>query len=105
MALREEFLELVQEPELGRQFGGSGTAYREGNLGLDMKYSSILSITNHYSPSVDTKDPAIYQSCQVKIIKNLDTVLPGISISILSHAFLIETVHLGNLSRFVIASK
>ncbi len=44
-------------------------------------------------------------SSQIQVVKHFHAVFPGICISIFSHAFFIEAIHLCNLSWLVISSK
>ena len=55
-------------------------------------------------PTMYTKNLVIYNSRQSKIIENWCAISPYIYRSIFSEALIIKTIHLGNLSTFVISS-
>jgi hypothetical protein len=52
-----------------------------------------------------TQHPAVHQRRQREIIKNFRAIPPSVCISILSLAFVVEPVHLGDLARLVVASE
>ena len=54
---------------------------------------------------VQTEYLVIDQRRQRQIVEEIGEKLPYIGIAILAEAFIVETVYLGNLARFVIASK
>jgi len=56
-------------------------------------------------PSMQTKDLVLNNSCQRQKIKQVRKKLPHIGIAVFAHALIIETINLGDLSTFVIASK
>ena len=51
------------------------------------------------------EDLILDHSSEWEEVKELSKVLPDISISVLSLALIIETIHLSNLSAFVVASQ
>jgi hypothetical protein len=55
--------------------------------------------------TVDAENFAFNDSADAKMIKNVNTVLPRVGISVLTHIFIVKTVDGGNLPSFVISAK
>lgn len=55
--------------------------------------------------SVEAKDLVVDEGGEGKVVEKVGEVLPHVCISILSEAFVVETVHLSNLARFVVATE
>lgn len=53
---------------------------------------------------MDTEDFILNNGSKAEVVKDLCAVFPDIEGSILSQTLIIETINLGNLSRFVVAS-
>ena len=53
---------------------------------------------------MDTKYFFVNDSCKGKIIEYLGAISPNIYRTVLSEAFVVETVHLSDLATFVISS-
>lgn len=51
------------------------------------------------------KDPSVDDCSEIEIVKDLTTSFPYICVAILVLTFIVETIDLGNSSRFVIASQ
>lgn len=54
---------------------------------------------------MNAKNPTINDGSQVQIIKDLTTGFPNVCIAVLVLTFVVETVDLGDLSGFMVASK
>jgi len=54
--------------------------------------------------SMDTENFTFDDSSNTEVIKDLSAVFPGISISVLSDGFVIESINSSNLSSLVVAS-
>lgn len=54
--------------------------------------------------TVDTEHPAINDSSQGKEVEDLTAGLPDGSVSVLLLAFLVESVYLGDLARFMVTA-
>jgi len=50
-------------------------------------------------------DLVLDESCEGEIIEEIGEVPPYVGVSVLPQAFVVETVDLGDLARFVVASK
>ena len=50
-------------------------------------------------------DLVLDESCEGEIIKQIGEVPPNVGVSVLSQAFVVEAVDLGDLARFVVSSK
>ena len=55
--------------------------------------------------AVEAKDLVFNDSSQGQVVKKLSELLPDVGIAILAQAFVIESVHLSDLSRLVVASQ
>ena len=55
--------------------------------------------------SVDAEDFTFDNSSDTKVIEHLSAVLPWVGISVLSNGLIIEAVHGGDLSGFVVTSQ
>jgi hypothetical protein len=53
---------------------------------------------------MNTKHPPIDQGCQAQVIKDLAAIPPDGGGAVLAHTFVIEPVHLSDLSRLVVPS-
>ena len=51
-----------------------------------------------------TKYPTIYQRTKCKVVENLAAAPPDIRIAVFSHAFVIKSIYLSDLTRLVVAS-
>ena len=51
------------------------------------------------------KYAVIYCRCKWKVVEQISEVLPHVGVAIFAQAFVIEAVHLSDLTRFVISSK
>ena len=54
---------------------------------------------------MNTEDFSFNDCSNAQIIKDFSAVFPGISVTILSDSFIIETINSGNLSGFVVSSQ
>lgn len=52
-----------------------------------------------------TQYAAVDNRCQVQVVEDLAAALPDVGIAVLVLAFVVEAVHLCDLSRFVVASE
>lgn len=65
----------------------------------------VEGINTRRQPSVQAEDLIIDQGSKREVVEEVCEVLPDIRIAILSQAFVIEAVDLGNLARLVVTSK
>lgn len=77
-----------------------------GNL-LDSIQSSdvIQGVDAGGQAAVETEDLVVDQGGQRKVVEKVGKVLPNVGVSVLSEAFVVEAVNLGNLSGLVVASE
>ena len=54
---------------------------------------------------MQTENTIGYDSCHGQIVKRVREMLPHVGISILSQAFIVETIHLRNLPTLMVSSK
>lgn len=54
---------------------------------------------------METKDLAVDQCGQGKVVEKISEVFPDVGIAIFPETFIVETVDLSDLSRFVVASE
>ena len=54
---------------------------------------------------MQTENLTVHKCCQWKVVKEVSEIFPNIGVSIFSQAFVIKSIHLGNLPTFVISSK
>lgn len=55
--------------------------------------------------SVEAEDLVVDESGERKVVEKIGEVFPHVRISVLSEAFIVEAVHLGDLTRLVVATK
>lgn len=55
--------------------------------------------------SVEAEDLVVDEGGEGKVVEKVGEVLPHVCISILAEAFIIEAVHLSDLTRFVVATE
>ena len=53
---------------------------------------------------MDAEDSVFDESCKSEVVKDFSAILPDIETAVLLQTFIIETIDLGNLSTFVVAS-
>lgn len=54
---------------------------------------------------MEAEDSVIDNSCQGKVVEQLSEVNPDIGVAVLPQALVIETVHLGDLTDFMVTSE
>lgn len=54
---------------------------------------------------MDAKDFAFNDGADAEVVEHLSTVFPRISIAVFTNCFIVEPVHCGDLSGFVVASQ
>ena len=54
---------------------------------------------------MDAKDPAVDDGSEAHVVKHLAAVAPYARAAVLFHALVVEAVHLGDLSRLVVAAE
>ena len=55
--------------------------------------------------TMETEHGVFNDSCHGKKIKNVSEVLPHVASAELSQTFIVKTIHLSNISRFVVAAQ
>lgn len=65
----------------------------------------IQSVNGNREPSMKTKDAIVDQSSQREIIKSVREESPYVRVPVLSAAFIIKPINLGNLSSFMVPSE
>jgi len=55
--------------------------------------------------TVEAEDLVLNNSCEWKVIEEFGELFPYVGVTVLSQAFIIESIHLGDLPAFVVSSK
>jgi len=74
------------------------------DLSIDLPYL-IEGVEIWGEPSVETEDLVLNHGCQWQEIEQICVVLPNIGISIFPQTLIVKTIHLCNLSRFMISAQ
>lgn len=89
---------------IGPQEVAHGTFMR--NFLNSIKGSNIVECVDAWGEtSVEAEDLVVDESGERKIIEKIRKVLPHVCVAVLSEAFIVEAVHLGDLTRLVVATK
>ena len=71
-----------------------------------VKASHIIEGVDTWTQStVETENLIVNESCKWEVVEKICKVLPDIRITIFAKAFVIETVDLGDLARFVVSAE
>ena len=65
----------------------------------------VQSVDAWRETAVEAEDVIIDHGCQRQVVKQLRELLPNVRVSVLAQAFVVEAVHLGDLTRLVVASQ
>jgi len=65
----------------------------------------VQSVDTGTETSVEAKYLPVDQGSQRKVIEQISEVLPDIGVSVFSEAFIVESVDLGDLTRFMVTSE
>lgn len=77
-----------------------------GNFLNSVKGSNIVEgVDAGRKTSVEAEDLVVDEGGEGEIVEKIGEVLPHVCISVLAEAFIVEAVHLGDLARFMVATK
>ena len=65
----------------------------------------IEGIDTRREPSMEAEDGVIHDSSEGEVVEQLSEVHPDIGVSVLSEAFIVEAVHLSDLTDFMVTSE
>lgn len=71
-----------------------------------VKRSNVVeSVDRRAQPTVQTEDLVFNESSEGKVVEEVGEVFPHVGVAVFPKALVVETVHLGDLAGFVVATK
>lgn len=65
----------------------------------------VEGVNGRAQPTVQTEDLVFNESCEGEVVEEIGEVFPHVGVAVFAKALVVETVHLGDLARFVVSTK